>query len=174
MARRVKKNYVNNRDFFEALVAYQKLCKEAEDSDDEKPRVPNYIGDCIWQIATRLASKPNFSGYTYKEDMIMDGVENCLLYMHNFNPEKTENPFAYFTQIIWYAFLRRIAKEKKQMYVRYKSSQSLIANGGTYDGDDISLNLNTDVDYINKFIQDYEDKLFKKKVVLEEDSKGDE
>ena len=174
MARRVKKNYVNNRDFFEALVAYQKLCKEAEDSDDEKPRVPNYIGDCIWQIATRLASKPNFSGYTYKEDMIMDGVENCLLYMHNFNPEKTENPFAYFTQIIWYAFLRRIAKEKKQMYVRYKSSQSLIANGGTYDGDDISLNLNTDVDYINKFIQDYEDKLFKKKVVLEEDSKGAE
>jgi len=91
MARRVKKNYVNNRDFFEALVAYQKLCKEAEDSDDEKPRVPNYIGDCIWQIATRLASKPNFSGYTYKEDMIMDGVENCLLYMHNFNPEKPKS-----------------------------------------------------------------------------------
>ena len=162
MARRAKRNYVNNRDFFEALVAYQKLCKEAEDSDEEKPRLPNYIGDCIWQIATRLASKPNFSGYTYKEDMIMDGVENCLLYMHNFNPEKTENPFAYFTQIIWYAFLSRIAKEKKQMYVRYKLSQSMLSNGGTYDGE-MALNLNTDVDYINNFIKDYEDKLNSKK-----------
>jgi hypothetical protein len=159
LAKRVKKNYVNNRDLFESLIAYQKLCKEAEDSGEEKPRVPNYIGDCIWQIATRLASKPNFSGYSYKEDMIMDGVENCLLYMHNFNPEKTENPFAYFTQIIWYAFLRRIAKEKKQMYVRYKSSQSMLSNGGTYEGDDVTLHLNTDVDYINNFIQDYEDKL---------------
>jgi len=164
MARRAKKNYVNNRDFFDSLVAYQKLCKEAEDSDDEKPRVPNYIGDCIWQIATRLASKPNFSGYSYKEDMIMDGIENCLLYMHNFNPEKTENPFAYFTQIIWYAFLRRIAKEKKQMYVRYKSSQAMLSVGGTYDGD-ADLHLNTDVDYINSFIQDYEDKLERDKKV---------
>jgi hypothetical protein len=164
MARKAKKNYVNNRDFFDSLVAYKKLCKEAEDSGDEKPRVPNYIGDCIWQIATRLASKPNFSGYSYKEDMIMDGIENCLLYMHNFNPEKTENPFAYFTQIIWYAFLRRIAKEKKQMYVRYKSSQAMLSVGGTYSGD-ADLHLNTDVDYINSFIQDYEDKLERDKKV---------
>jgi hypothetical protein len=163
MAKRIKKNYINNRDFFEALVAYKKLCQEAEDSGEEKPMVPDYIGKCIWQIATRLATKPNFSGYTFKEDMIMDGVENCLLYLHSFNPEKTENPFAYFTQVIWYAFLRRIAKEKKQMYVRYKSSQSMLATGGTYEGNDISLYLNTDVDYINNFIQDYEDKMHRDK-----------
>jgi len=164
MARRAKKNYVNNRDLFDALVAYQKICKEAEDSGDEKPQVPNYIGECIWQIATRLASKPNFSGYTYKEDMIMDGVENCLLYMHNFNPEKTENPFAYLTQIIWYAFLRRIAKEKKQMYIRFKSSQSMMAIGGTYEGDEVGLYSNIDADYMDNFIQDFEDKLERDKI----------
>jgi hypothetical protein len=178
MVKRVKRNYINNRDLFDALVSYQKICKEAEDSGDEKPRVPTYIGECIWQIASRLATKPNFSGYSYKEDMIMDGVENCLLYMHNFNPEKTENPFAYFTQIIWYAFLRRIAKEKKQMYIRYKSSQSMLSMGGTYEGDEVELHLSTDVDYINGFIQDYEDKLdrdkTKKSIKDEEDMELDE
>jgi len=173
MARRAKRNYVNNPDLLEALIQYQKDCKEAEDSGDEKPRVPEYIGKCIYQIATRLATKPNFSGYTYKDDMISDGIENCLQYMHNFNPEKSQNPFAYFTQIIWYAFLRRIAKEKKQMYIRFKSSQSMISMGGTYDSNDVQLNLNTGADYINKFIEDYEVKLSggKKKEEEEEEEK---
>lgn len=159
MAKRVKRNYVNNADLLEALIEYQKKCKEAEDSGDEKPIVPNYIGKCIYQIATRLATKPNFSGYSYKDDMISDGIENCLQYMHNFDAEKSQNPFAYFTQIIWYAFLRRIQKEKKQMYIRFKSSQSMIAMGGTYDSNEIQLNLNTSADYINKFIEDYEEKM---------------
>jgi DNA-directed RNA polymerase specialized sigma subunit len=159
MAKRVKKNYVNNADLLEALIQYQKDCKEAEDCGDEKPVVPDYIGKCIYQIATRLATKPNFSGYSYKDDMISDGIENCLQYMHNFDAEKSQNPFAYFTQIIWYAFLRRIQKEKKQMYIRFKSSQSMIAMGGTYDSNEMQLNLNTGADYINKFIEDYEEKL---------------
>ncbi len=160
-----KRNYVNNQDLFAALVDYQKKCKEAEDSGEKKPRVPNYIGECIQQISTKLATKPNFSGYTFKEDMIMDGIENCLQYMHNFDPDKTQNPFAYFTQIIWYAFLRRIEKEKKQMYIRYKSSHEMISMGGTYDGgDEIAMHLNTSADYINSFIEDYENKLNKNKV----------
>lgn len=158
-----KRNYVNNKDLLEALIQYQKDCKEAEDCGDEKPQVPEYIGSCIFQIANRLATKPNFSGYTYKDDMISDGIENCLLYMHNFNPEKSQNPFAYFTQIIWYAFLRRIQKEKKQMYIRFKSSQSMISGGGTYDSDEVQLNLNTSADYINQFIEDFEDKNVKSK-----------
>jgi hypothetical protein len=158
-----KKNYVNNIDFFNALIEYKKICREAEDQGEERPLIPDYIAACIMQISTRLATKPNFSGYTYKEDMIMDGVENCLLYIDNFNPEKTENPFAYFTQIIWYAFLRRIAKEKKQMYIRYKSSHELLALGETAEGGDVSLHLNTDVDYINSFVQDFEDKMAKDK-----------
>lgn len=161
--RRKKTDYVNNSDFFNAIIEYKKQCREAEDQGEEKPMVPNYIAECIYDIANRLSTRPNFYGYTFREDMVMDGVENCLLYMHNFDPEKTENPFAYFTQIIWYAFLRRIDKEKKQMYIRYKSSHHLIATGGTSDSDDMHLHLNTDVDYINSFIEDYETKMEKTK-----------
>jgi len=169
MAKRAKKNYVNNKDFLEALIAYKKACTEAEDAGDEKPRCPDYIGKCIYQIATRLATKPNFSGYSYKDDMISDGIENCLSYMSNFNSEKSSNPFAYFTQIIWYAFLRRIQKEKKQMYIRFKSSQVLVPTGGTYTGgEDINLNLNTNVDYMNSFVQDYEDKIARDKAKKKE------
>ena len=159
MAKRKTRNYVNNADLLAALIAYQKDCREAEDAGEERPRVPDYIGTCIYQIATRLATKPNFSGYSYKEDMISDGIENCLLYINNFNPEKSQNPFAYFTQIIWYAFLRRIQKEKKQMYIRFKSSQNMIAAGETYTGEDLNLQLNTTADYMNDFIEDFEDKL---------------
>lgn len=163
MARKVKRNYVNNPDLLVALIEYKKRCQEAEDQGDELPKVPDYIGECIYQIATRLATKPNFSGYTYKEDMIMDGIENCLLYIGNFDPNKSSNPFAYFTQIIWYAFLRRIAKEKKQMYIRFKSSHNMVAQGGTYESDEVHLHLNTNADYINSFIEDFEEKLNKNK-----------
>lgn len=172
MARRAKKNYVNNRDLLDALVQYQSDCKDSEEAgEDLKPRVPDYIGTCIFQIATRLSTKPNFSGYTYKDDMISDGIENCLLYIGNFNPEKSSNPFAYFTQIIWYAFLRRIAKEKKQMYIRFKSSQQLIATGETYEGGDLALNLYTNADYMNTFVQDFEDKIERDKAKKKEDAK---
>lgn len=161
MPRRVTRNYVNNPDLLEALIKYQKDCVEAEDAGEDRPRVPDYIGECIFQIATRLATKPNFSGYSYKEDMISDGIENCLLYINNFNPEKSQNPFAYFTQIIWYAFLRRIQKEKKQMYIRFKSSQEMLASGQTYtgDGEDLQLQLTNSADYMNTFIEEFEDKL---------------
>jgi DNA-directed RNA polymerase specialized sigma24 family protein len=164
MAKRATRNYVNNADLLAALLEYQKDCREAEDAGDERPRVPDYIGTCIFQIATRLATKPNFSGYSYKEDMISDGIENCLLYINNFNSEKSQNPFAYFTQIIWYAFLRRIQKEKKQMYIRFKSSQQLITLGETYTGDDmLDIQLTTSADYMNTFIEDFEDKIAKDK-----------
>ena len=163
MARRIKRNYVNNPDLLAALIEYKKKCQEAEDQGDELPKVPNYIGECIYQIATRLATKPNFSGYSYKEDMIMDGIENCLLYIGNFDANKSSNPFAYFTQVIWYAFLRRIAKEKKQMYIRFKSSHNMLASGGTYESEEVQLHLNTNADYMNSFIEDFEAKLNKTK-----------
>ena len=161
--KRVTRNYVNNKDLLEALIAYQKDCREAEDAGEERPRVPDYIGTCIYQIATRLATKPNFSGYSYKEDMISDGIENCLLYINNFNPDKSQNPFAYFTQIIWYAFLRRIQKEKKQMYIRFKSSQQMLSLGETYTGESLDLQLTSSADYMNSFISDFEEKLEKDK-----------
>tara|TARA_R110000764_G_scaffold49661_4_gene109707 strand:+ start:298 stop:840 length:543 start_codon:yes stop_codon:yes gene_type:complete len=164
---------VNNRDLLDALIAYKALAREAEDAGEGRPRVPDYIGTCIFQIATRLATKPNFSGYSYKEDMISDGIENCLLYIMNFNEEKSQNPFAYFTQIIWYAFLRRIAKEKKQMYIRFKSSQHMIVTGGTYTGES-DIQINTAAEYMNDFIKDFEDKLAREKAKKKADKAAKE
>ena len=158
-----KKNYVNNKDLLESLIQYKEACKEAEDSGDEIPRVPDYIGEAIFMIANRLATKPNFSGYSYKDDMISDGIENCLQYIHNFDPEKSKNPFAYFTQIIWYAFLRRIQKEKKQLYIRFKSSQKMMSDMQVMDGSDNLITMSEPPEYINDFIDEFEGKLSKKR-----------
>jgi len=111
-------HYVNNKDFLIALIEYRKSVEIAEKRGDPKPTIPNYIGDCFLKIATHLSFKPNFVNYIFKDDMISDGIENCVQYIHNFNPEKSQNPFAYFTQVIHYAFLRRIQKEKKQLEIK--------------------------------------------------------
>lgn len=113
-------HYVNNADFLAAIKEYKKQVIEAEESGQPKPQVSNYIGECILKIANHLSYKPNFINYSYKDDMILDGIENCIQYIDNFDPDKSNNPFAYFTQIIFYAFLRRIAKEKKQSYIKNK------------------------------------------------------
>lgn len=128
-------HYVNNEEFLIQMVAYRDAVLHARQNGTDRPRVPEYIGTCLFKIATHLARKPNFANYTFKEDMISDGVENCLLYIDNFNPDRSNNPFAYFTQIIYYAFLRRIQKEKKHMYIKYKSMENeiitaLIENNG--------------------------------------------
>ena len=115
-----KEFYVNNKEFLQALIEYRTKVKKAKESDLPRPIVPNYIGDCFLKIATHLSYKPNFVNYMFREDMICDGIENCLQYIDNFDPEKSQNPFAYFTQIIWYAFLRRIQKEKKQLEIKNK------------------------------------------------------
>lgn len=113
-------HYVNNKDFLAALIEYKKNVQEAEERGDPKPIITNYLGECFLKIATHLSFKPNFVNYIFKDDMISDGIENCIQYIHNFNPEKSQNPFAYFTQIIHYAFLRRIQKEKKQLEIKNK------------------------------------------------------
>lgn len=113
-------HYVNNKEFLAAMIERRALIAKAEQEGNPKPQVSNYIGECILKIATHLSYKPNFINYSYREEMISDGIENCLQYLDNFNPEKSSNPFAYFTQIIYYAFLRRIAKEKKQTYIKGK------------------------------------------------------
>ena len=117
--------YVNNADFLAAIVEMRAKKKEAEEKGLPKPQVSNYIGECILKIATHLSYKPNFINYSYRDEMISDGIENCLQYIDNFDPTKSNNPFAYFTQIIWYAFLRRIAKEKKQSYIKGKLIQDM-------------------------------------------------
>tara|TARA_R100001443_G_scaffold1876_3_gene6475 strand:- start:6249 stop:6737 length:489 start_codon:yes stop_codon:yes gene_type:complete len=118
--RRRSEHYVNNKEFLAAIVAYKLSILEAEKLDQPKPRITNYLGSCFLKIATHLSYKPNFVNYMFKDDMICDGIENCVQYINNFNPEKSSNPFAYFTQIIHYAFLRRIQKEKKQLEIKTK------------------------------------------------------
>ncbi len=118
-------HYVDNQLFFEEMCKWKKLVIEAEEVEDPRPPVTEYIGTCFMEIAERLSHRPNFINYEYREEMVGDGIENCLMYAHNFNPEKSKNPFSYFTQIIYYAFLRRIQKEKKQMYVKYKLIEEL-------------------------------------------------
>ena len=121
MAKRKRsEHYVNNKEFLAALIKLREDREIAEIRGREKPRIPRYIGECFLKIATHLSFKPNFVNYMFKEDMISDRIENCVQYIHNFNPEKSQNPFAYFTQIIHYAFLRRIQKEKKQLEIKNK------------------------------------------------------
>ena len=120
MARKRSEHYVNNKEFLAAIVAYKDSIQLAEIRGEDKPRITNYLGECFLKIATHLSYKPNFVNYMFKDDMICDGIENCVQYINNFNPEKSKNPFAYFTQIIHYAFLRRIQKEKKQLEIRQK------------------------------------------------------
>ena len=115
-----KEHYVNNADFLAAIVKYKDKVEIAEKQGLPKPRVNNYIGGCFLKIATHLSYRPNFINYMYKDDMVCDGIENCIQYIDNFDPAKSKNPFAYFTQIVYYAFLRRIAKEKRQMDIKDK------------------------------------------------------
>ena len=137
MARPKKsEHYVNNKEFLNALENYFAEVERAKLNDKPKPVIPKYIGECFLKIATHLSFKPNFVNYMFKDDMVCDGIENCVQYINNFNPEKSKNPFAYFTQIIHYAFLRRIQKEKKQLEIKTK----IIERSGyeevfTVDGD---------------------------------------
>jgi len=126
MKKKVTQHYVDNKKFLEAMVIYRDKVNSAKENNRKKPDVTNYIGECFLKIANHLSYRPNFINYTYRDDMISDGIENCLQYMNNFDPAKSTNPFAYFTQIIYYAFIRRIQKEKKQTLVK----QKLIANAG--------------------------------------------
>ena len=122
MATRSKRSehYGNNKEFLAALEVYIAQVNRAKLNDKEPPQIPRYIGECFLKIANHLSYKPNFVNYMFKDDMICDGIENCVRYIHNFNPEKSKNPFAYFTQIIYYAFLRRISQEKKQLEIKNK------------------------------------------------------
>ena len=124
--------YEDNKEFFNCMVEWKKLIFEADEQDEPRPPLSDYIGECFMKIAERLSHKSNFSGYSYREEMISDGIENCIMYAHNFNPEKSKNPFSYFTQIIYYAFLRRIEKEKKQSYIKFRMLEEADKDGAFF------------------------------------------
>jgi hypothetical protein len=120
---RKKQHYVDNEKFLEVMSDYREKYLQAKDNDTELPIIPDYAGECFLKIAERLSHRPNFINYAFREEMVSDGIENSVMYASNFNPEKSANPFAYFTQIIYFAFLRRIEKEKKQLYIKYKTME---------------------------------------------------
>ena len=139
-----KEHYVSNKEFLVAMKEYKLKCIAAEKKKKPRPPITDYIGECFLKIANHLSYRPNFINYTYKEDMISDGIENCLTYVANFDPEKSSNPFAYFTQIIYFAFVRRIQKEKKQVTIK----QKLIMDNNY---DDITLQPGEDREFKNQF-----------------------
>jgi hypothetical protein len=120
--KRQRNNFIDNKEFYAAIVEYRKKVDAAKEKgltkkDEGWPRIPAYIGKCFLDIAEHLSMRPNFSNYMYRQDMVCDAVENCVIYAHNFDPEKSKNPFSYFTQVCWYAFIRRIGKEKRQIEI---------------------------------------------------------
>jgi len=165
MSEKKPKHYINNADFLAALVEYRKSCDEAKKNDKEDPRIPNYIGECFLKIAEHLSRKPNFISYSFRDEMIADGIENCLMYFRNFDPTKSSNPFAYFTQIIYFAFLRRIMKEKKQLYVKYKATEQfgILDEYEMYEDSDGHMKQFQMYDNISEFIFNFEESKRKKK-----------
>lgn len=162
-------HYVDNKKLYACIVEYRQTVLKAKEEGKDRPRIPNYVGECILMIANRLSTKPNFVNYSYREEMVSDGVENCICYIDNFDPLKSTNPFAYFTQIIYYAFLRRILKEKKQLYIKHKSLEnSMILNElmsqSEFDEKDIApAYIDLDNENMFDFIKTFEDNLLSKK-----------
>lgn len=155
-------HYVDNRKFYAEIIQHKERVEQARLEGKVEPRLPEYIGECIWKIANKLSNKPCFMNYSYKDEMVSDGIENCIMYFKDFDSNKTQNPFAYFTQIIYYAFLRRINKEEKNRYIIYKNFQETIINNGhagqLVDGDDNHLMPTQIYDNINDFMGRFERK----------------
>ena len=153
------KHYINNADFLKALIDYRTACDEAKRNDKPDPIVPNYIGECFIKIAEHLSRKPNFVSYSFRDEMIADGIENCIMYFRNFNPDKSNNPFAYFTQIIYFAFLRRITREKKQLYVKYKATEQfgILDEGEMFEDAEGNMQQFQMYDNIAEFIHTFEE-----------------
>ena len=145
-------HYVDNKEFLEEMIEYRINYQNYLDKDlERRPTISDKAAVCFMKIAKNLATKPNFRNYTYKDEMILDGIENCIAYAHNFNPEKSSNPFSYFTQIIYYAFIRRIQKENKQRDVKK----------GIIHRADISQLFNIDVSNTNAELQEYYNEILK-------------
>jgi len=153
------KHYINNADFLKALIDYRAACDEAKRNNKQDPIVPNYIGECFIKIAEHLSRKPNFVSYSFRDEMIADGIENCIMYFRNFNPDKSNNPFAYFTQIIYFAFLRRISREKKQLYVKYKATEQfgILDEGEMFEDAEGNMQQFVMYDNIAEFIHTFEE-----------------
>jgi hypothetical protein len=163
------KHYVDNKELYRTLLEFKEARLKAEakgyDRHHKKyPKIPNYVGECLLQIANRLSYKPNFANYMFREEMVGDGIENCINYLNNFDPDKSKNPFAYFTQIIYYAFLRRIDREKRQLYVKHKALENHMVMDELVDYHEeaeggVTIGVNLQSDYMKDFVTNFEDKI---------------
>ena len=169
---KTKAHYVNNSILYAAMIEYKTLVNDSLENNKPPPRISNYIGESIMKISTHLAYKPNFSNYTFREEMISDGIENCLQYINNFDPNKSKNPFSYFTQIIYFAFIRRIQKEKKYLYTKYAAigRANMFHETSQLQEHDRGRNYNDKIEYgewsqeqMDIFMADFEKKIITKK-----------
>ena len=162
-----KNHYVDNERFLAEIVEYKRKVEDAKIQGLDKPRVPEYIGKCIYLMAENLSHKPRFMNYSFRDELVSDAIENCFLYFDNFDPTKGSNPFAYYTQIIYYAFHRRISKEEKNRYIIYKKFQESVLDTSDaalmIDSDDNHLISSTMYDNLNEFIKKFEGREAEKK-----------
>lgn len=162
-------HYVDNKKFNKAMIEYVTAYRKSEAEGSDLPKISNYIGSCISKIANKLSNSPNFSGYSFKEEMISDGIENCFQYLHKFNIDKYDNPFAYYTQVNYYAFIRRIQKENKQQYIKHKSyinasvMNELVSMSPEDHGHFTSHYKNNGMEKSDEIIAKFEEKLNSKK-----------
>lgn len=154
-------HYVDNKKLYTEMVKFISDCRAAAEKGQERPEIPRYIGYAIYSIANKLSTKSNFANYTYRDEMISDGIETCVRYVDRFNPDKYNNPFAYFTKIVYFSFLQRIEKEKKQTLVKHKVLENSVvmntlvemdtSSGEHFDASHIDLSNEKIVDLIQKF-----------------------
>jgi hypothetical protein len=159
-------HYVDNKKLLEELTAHREAVQQAKAQHKKKPKLSDYVGKCILLIANKLSNRPNFINYPFKDEMISDGIENCLMYIDNFDPNKSSNPFAYITQIVYFAFIRRITREKKHLYTKHKMiERSMIFNELATQSE---YNEQTEQsffenEHMNDFVRSFEETNFKKK-----------
>jgi DNA-directed RNA polymerase specialized sigma24 family protein len=155
MATKKKRNYVNNPDFYLALVSHRARIKEADETNKRRPPASDYVGQAIMLIATRMARRPNFSGYSFKDEMVADAIADCVAAVDKFDPAKSQNPFAYFNQISWNAFVRRIHREKRQAYVKHANYEMFLSDQADVDHAALSQHLQ----YSQNLVTSYEKKM---------------
>lgn len=165
--KKTKPWYVDNKKFYAEIVKYKESKKVAIEAGKIPSKIPDYLGECIYKIATKLSTVPKFVNYSFREEMIGDGIENCFMYFDGFNSDDYTNPFAYFTQIIKFAFIRRIEKEQKIRYTTYKYFQESMLNSEIgdmlVDSNDNNIMSTKMYDNLNDTIRNFEEKEEKKK-----------
>ena len=164
-------HYVNNAELLASIKSYKEELARARESGAPEPRIPEYVGECILKIANKLSHKSNFINYSYRDDMILDGIENCVQCVDNFDHTRFSNPFSYFTQVIYFAFLRRIAKEKKQAYIRGKMVQTMALEAFEVQGHDEDGDFMQAYQAFIQTHQNFDDSFVKKKEAKKEAKK---